>query len=270
MGKRYYWLKLKDDFFVDKRVKKLRKIAGGDTYTIIYLKMMLSTLNNDGVIEYEGVEESLAEELALALDEDADNVQITLEFLLKTGLLVDLGNSKFEMPVAKECMGSETSGAQRVRDYRERQKALQCNTDVTEVKHLCNVEKEKEKEKDKRENINYQEIADMYNDTCVSFPRLTTLSEARKKAIRARLNNYSVDDFETLFKKAEASKFLKGGNDRNWRATFDWLIKDSNMAKVLDGNYDDKKNAPVKNNSFNNFQQNDYDFAALEEQLLDN
>ena len=46
----------------------------------------------------------------------------------------------------------------------------------------------------------------------------------------------------TLFKKAEASDFLKGKNGRDWQATFDWLIKDNNMAKVLEGNYDNKCN----------------------------
>lgn len=97
-----------------------------------------------------------------------------------------------------------------------------------------------------REDVDYQLIADMYNDTCVSFPRLTTLSDARKKAIKARLKTYSVEDFQRLFDKAEDSNFLKGGNDRNWSATFDWLIKDTNMAKVLDGNYDNKsKSQPV-------------------------
>lgn len=96
------------------------------------------------------------------------------------------------------------------------------------------------------ESINYQLIADMYNNTCVSFPRLQTLSEARKKAIKARLKTYSIDDFRTLFEKAEASSFLKGNNNRNWSATFDWLIKDSNMAKVLDGNYDNKDTKEVK------------------------
>ena len=90
------------------------------------------------------------------------------------------------------------------------------------------------------DRVNYQQIADMYNDTCVSFPRLTTLSDARKKAIKARLKTYTVEDFQLMFKKAEASSFLKGGNDRNWSATFDWMLKDSNMAKILDGNYDNK------------------------------
>lgn len=88
--------------------------------------------------------------------------------------------------------------------------------------------------------INYQLIADMYNDTCVSFPRLTKISDARKKAIKARLKQYSIDEFKRLFQMAEESSFLKGQNSRNWSATFDWLIKDSNMAKVLDGNYADK------------------------------
>ena len=94
-----------------------------------------------------------------------------------------------------------------------------------------------------RERVDYQLIVDMYNDTCVSFPKLKSLSDSRKKAIKARLRTYTVDDFKALFEKAEASSFLKGSNDRNWSANFDWLIKDSNMAKVLEGNYDDKKPA---------------------------
>jgi len=88
-----------------------------------------------------------------------------------------------------------------------------------------------------REKINYQQIADMYNETCVSFPKLVKLSDTRKRAIKARLKNYTVDDFKRLFEMAEQSDFLKGKNKRNWSATFDWLINDANMAKVLEGNY---------------------------------
>ena len=113
--------------------------------------------------------------------------------------------------------------------------------------------------------VQCKEIADLYNQYCTSFPKLKSLSEARRKAIKARLNSgYDLDDFEKLFKLAEESSFLKGKNDRDWRATFDWLIKDSNMAKVLDGNYSDKpgkKNG--NNNSFFNFEQRDTDYDAL-------
>lgn len=93
----------------------------------------------------------------------------------------------------------------------------------------------------RKENANYQLVADMYNETCVSLPHITKLSDARKKAIKARLNKYSVDDLHKAFEKAEASNFLKGGIERNWQASFDWIMKDANLAKILDGNYDNKQ-----------------------------
>lgn len=102
-------------------------------------------------------------------------------------------------------------------------------------------DKDMERDMERDSNINYQQIADMYNEICISFPRLTKLSDSRKKAIRARLNQYAIEDFKRLFELAEESSFLKGQNARNWSASFDWLIKDSNMAKVLDGNYMDRK-----------------------------
>jgi hypothetical protein len=88
---------------------------------------------------------------------------------------------------------------------------------------------------------NYIYIKDIYNEICVSFPRLTVLSEKRKREIKARLKTYSIEQIKEVFIKAEKSDFLKGQNARNWRANFDWLINDSNMAKVLDGNYDNRK-----------------------------
>lgn len=98
-----------------------------------------------------------------------------------------------------------------------------------------------------RNRVNYEQIKDLYNDICISFPKITSLSDTRKKSIKARLNTYTVEQFEEMFKKAEASTFLKGGNNRNWTANFDWLMKDSNFAKVLDGNYDNKPQESNKN-----------------------
>ena len=97
-----------------------------------------------------------------------------------------------------------------------------------------------ESEIDASPRIPYEKIGEMYNRICKSFPRCTSLSDARKKAIKARFaSGYTIEDFQREFEKAEASSFLKGQNNRNWMASFDWLLKDSNMAKVLDGNYDD-------------------------------
>ena len=120
-------------------------------------------------------------------------------------------------------------------------------------------------------------IRELYNSVCGSYPRLVKLSEARKKAIRARLRvGYTVDDFRRLFEMAEASDFLKGRNRRNWSATFDWLIADANMAKVLDGNYNNASGKPENGaaegrrgspNRFRNFEerQTDYDAMMMQE-----
>lgn len=86
----------------------------------------------------------------------------------------------------------------------------------------------------------YQDVVNLFHDICKSYPRVRALSEKRKKAIKARMKNYSLDDFREVFTKAEASAFLKGANNRNWSADFDWLMCDSNIAKVLEGKYDSK------------------------------
>ena len=147
-GKRYYWLRLHDDFFDSKRIKKLRKMAGGDTYTIIYLKMQLLAMKTEGILKWTGLEDSIADELALDLNEEADDVKVTLTYLIHCGLAETSDNINFFFPYAISNTGSENASAQRVREYRERQKALQCNTDVTQVKQICNAEIEKEKDID--------------------------------------------------------------------------------------------------------------------------
>ncbi len=103
-------------------------------------------------------------------------------------------------------------------------------------------------EKPTGSRIDYVAIKTMFNELCPSFPSCVAMSDARKKAIKARITSgYTMEHFRMLFLKAEASSFLKGRNDKNWMASFDWLIKDSSMAKVLGGNYDDRQPMPMQN-----------------------
>lgn len=147
-GKRYYWLKLKEDFFKSKRIKKLRNMAGGDTYTIIYLKMQLLSLRTEGVLQWAGLEDNFANELALDLDEKPEDVEVTLMYLLKTGLAETLDNVSFFLPWVLENTGSETAAAQRMRDMRDRIK-LEERNNVTPMLQDCYVEIDKEKDIDK-------------------------------------------------------------------------------------------------------------------------
>lgn len=162
-NKRYYWLQLQKDFFKTRAMKKLRSIAGGDTYTIIYLKMQLLSLENGGLLYHEGVEENMLDEIALDIDESIDNVKIAFQFLEKCNLIESKVDQMY-LPEAVENIGSETASAQRVRRFRASrgEKALQCNSDVTngntdvqnghvelelELEKELKIEKEKKTEK---------------------------------------------------------------------------------------------------------------------------
>ena len=150
MTKRYYWLKLPKNFFEDKAIKRLRQIAGGDTYTIIYLKMLLKSMEDDGKLLYEGIEDTICDEIALDINESADDVQVTMNYLEKKGLLI-VTDSEVELTRLTEMVGSESAVTERVRKHREAQKLLQCNASVLQgntIETKCNTEKEIELEKD--------------------------------------------------------------------------------------------------------------------------
>ena len=153
MAKRYYWLKLPDDFFRQKPIKKLRKIAGGDTYTVIYLKMLLVAIKQDCRLYFDGVEEDFCTELALDLDEDLENVKVTVSFLQAQGLMVIDRDTEYVLTECDKMVGSETASTRRSRDCRKR-KALQCNTAATARNNSqpdCNVEKEIDTREDTRD-----------------------------------------------------------------------------------------------------------------------
>ena len=141
-NKRYYWIQLTQDFFKSKEMKLLRKIAGGDTHTIIYLKMMLISLEDGGCIYYDGLADNLAEEIALMIDENVEDIKITLLFLESKGLLTRKSDRDYFLEQVPEMVGSETASARRVRKFRENQLALQCNNDETNRNGDIDIEKD--------------------------------------------------------------------------------------------------------------------------------
>ena len=251
-NKRYYWLKLPNTYFNKLEQKKMKRQECGKDMQIIYLRMMLMSIDKGGYIYFQGVYDTLEEELAEEFDEDVEVVKKTIAYLKDNSIITINEDSDCFIPEALEHTGSETDSARRMRKSRKKQEELsQCDTHVTrcdtEIEKEIELEKELEKEKEyihtsKVAPVQLQGIIDMFNEICISYPKVTKLSAARQKAIKARLKVYSIEDFRELFTMAEQSHFLKGGNNRNWSANFDWLIKDANMAKVLDGNYNDSTN----------------------------
>ena len=103
-------------------------------------------------------------------------------------------------------------------------------------------ENREEAEEARAPGIPYQKVVNLYNDLCPKMNRCMKVSDARERAVKARYSSgYTLEDFEKLFRMAGESRFLNGGNERNWRADFDWLVRDANMAKVLEGKYANKE-----------------------------
>ena len=216
--KRYYWLKLKKDFFTDKRIKKLRKIAGGDTYTIIYLKMQLLSLQDEGILYFDGLENTFEEEIALQIDEDVEDVKITIGFLVNSGLLKQLSDSDYELVEAKKCIGSETDVAERVRKHREikkkieleNKKMLHCNINETKCNTEIEIEKEIEKDIDiKKENIKEkryfenEDVNSIFNEFLELRKKIKAVNSDR--AIKSLINKLNEYDDDTKYKMIEQS-----------------------------------------------------------------
>lgn len=220
--KRYFWIKLQMDFWKSPVVKMLRKPSGGDTYAVIYLEMILLSLENNGYIYYSGVGDSFAEEIALVLDEETINVEFVLAFLKQKRLIEfsDDTSFKFTEDVTADLVGSESASARRVRAYRKRQKtianeqkALQCNTDETNRNLDIDIDKEKDidnnirsfsdendqvtseksvsKEHHSAHKPTKKELDDRFESLWTLYPRKVGKQKARKYYERAVKNGTS-------------------------------------------------------------------------------
>lgn len=123
-------------------MKLMRKLPGGEEITIIYLKIMLTSLENEGVIFYEGLAEDLAEELALEIGEDVESIRMALMFMEKKRLITTNDNYSYKLEQVPELVGSETASARRVRKHRESKRLLQSNNEVTKCIGEIDIEKE--------------------------------------------------------------------------------------------------------------------------------
>ena len=120
----------------------MRKLPGGEEITIIYLKIMLVSLADEGKIYFEGLADDLAEELALLIDEDPEAIRMALLFLSQKNLLTTSDNFQYKLEQVPEMIGSETASTRRARKHRESRKALQCNTDATKRNGDIDIDKE--------------------------------------------------------------------------------------------------------------------------------
>lgn len=244
--KRYYWLKLNEDYFANPKIKKLRKIAGGDTFTIIYLKMQLLSVSNKGIITFEGIENTIEEELALKLDEQIEDVQLTMAYL-KTQGLVECSENEYLLIDACKNIGSECESAERVRNFRERQKLLQSNNAVTSMKQnsisisdSISNNKEYNKENILKENSDVQETNSSSNTNLTSSTMFDLNSESQSSKPNA-LTSEKVSITDQADTNATKPNHTNKLSVDSGKEIISFILKDNSEFKVTEDIYNEYK-----------------------------
>lgn len=221
-GKKYYYLRLKD-FLDTEEFKILESQEDGYLHSNILMKMYLISLKKSERLALNGMIPYNVDMIATLTGHCVEVTKEALKHFVKLGLIEMLSAGAVYMMDVQNYM-------------------CQSNTECKSKEEKADVEEYKPKKETARERIDYARIVDKYNEICKSYPRVTRLSKRRKDTIRARFNaGYTYEDFENAFELVEESDFLKGKNNRNWCANFDWICNDTNLAKILDGNYTNRK-----------------------------
>ena len=198
-NKRYYWLKMKKSFWDEPSVLFLRNLPSGDTLVIIYLKLLCMSLQNNGIIYFEGTYGTVEDEIALSLREDKMMVQMALSAMKQVNLVV-MGMDDLEMQFTRigEMVGidSESASAKRVREHRARKALEQQQVLGVTMKQESNavvtngnteIEKDKEIETEKE-----SEGLGLYRNVFLTPEEYQNLKDLYPADYMQKINNLSI------------------------------------------------------------------------------
>ena len=154
----YFWLKVDKKFFDNLFIKRLKNMPGGYTMTVIYIRLMLESLEDDCILYYEGYFDSLVQELALKLDVSEDDINMTVAYFTKCGLIQIDDDGHATLSQAKAMVESETNWAKYKRDQRKNSQNLPKLENVQNKKTIsnsCPTEIEKENRVNSKSNNLY-------------------------------------------------------------------------------------------------------------------
>lgn len=275
MAKRFYWLKLKQTFFNDLRIKKMLRQPDGDALVVVYIQLLLISLETDGRLYFDGVENDICEEIALGLDRDVSMVQKLLQLLEKGGLLKWDGNDIILTQIP-EMTGSETESSVRMRRLRCRKnetEASQCDENVQKCDDREEIENREEIEKE-QSRADISASVSKFQDFFSAYPKKKNMIAAEKEYCLLLFNDQNLieqDLIDAANNYAESVSIL--GTEDRYIKNPDRFLKDGTYLDYLNVNYTKPtppKGKGILKNQFNDFQQRDYDFDELEKILLCN
>ncbi|WP_304406768.1 phage replisome organizer N-terminal domain-containing protein [uncultured Clostridium sp.] len=267
-NKKYYYLKLKENFFDSPEIKVLEAMPNGYKYSNLLLKLYLKSLRFEGMVRLNEYIPYSIDMISAITGIDSDTVRVAFDIFKKLKLIEILDDGTIFMLDIQNFIGKSTTEADRKRKYRskiEDAKNRACTNSIPEQgqivgqmsgqmsgqttdKSTPEIELEKEIELDSSTNSTtcctkeqLREIVNKWNS--LNLQRVMSINQGtnRYKMIHTRIKEYGFETVLQAIDNIKKSSFLRGQNKRNWIISFDWFIKPNNFIKVLEDNYKDKE-----------------------------
>ncbi|SFA70713.1 phage replisome organizer N-terminal domain-containing protein [Clostridium frigidicarnis] len=268
-NKKYYYLKIKDNFYDTEDIKLLQSMENGYMYSDILMKLYLKSLKNNGKLVFKDHIPYNPKMIATITGHNSVIVEKALSIFKDLGLIEILDNGAIYMLDIQNFIGKSSSEGDRKREYRKKIEAEKNNTlligqvsgqmsdehppeieiEIELEKEIdIKIEKEGAISKDIVSNNKLQPIIDKWNS--LNLNKLVSINYGtnRYTMLNARIKEYGLENILLAIENVKTRPFLKGQNDRGWVITFDWFVKPNNFIKVLEGNYNNN-NKEVSNGS---------------------
>lgn len=242
---KFYWLKLKRDFFKRHDIRVIEAMPNGKDYVLFYLKLLLESVDHEGSLRFSETIPYNEEMLAVVTNTNVDIARSAMKLFLQLGMMEVLDEGTIYMNEVERMIGSavDNDNANRVRRFREKQKVAalpEHYTSVTKSNESKSIEKETEIEIEKKKDspTDYDFFQTTYNEKRKVLPLCKMMTEKRKKLARDFLKTFSYEQWAEVCEMANRSEFLTGRNDRGWKADIDFLLRADKAAKILEGFYE--------------------------------
>lgn len=246
--KKFYWLKLKKDFFKRHDIQIIEAMPNGKDYILFYLKMLVESVDHEGSLKFNDTIPYNESMLSTITNTNLDIVRTAMKVFTELEMIEVLEDKTIYMTEVEKMLGNESYWAEQKRKQRI---VGQCPQNVLDVSNVSNQEIEIDKEldieidKDKIVSTNVecssklQPIIIKWNS--LNLSKILNVKNLRLKLLNTRIKDYGVDGVLKAIENITHSDFLVGQNNNSWVITFDWFIKPNNFVKVLEGNYTNKE-----------------------------
>lgn len=288
-NKKYYYLRIKEDFYESDDMKLLQSMDNGYLYSDILMKLYLKSLRADGKLMFKEHIPYNPKMIATITNHNVAIVEKALDTFMKLGLIEVLDNGAIFMLDIQNFIGRGSTEADRKKAYRQRianeknALLLEEKTDKCPDKCLKKADKRPPeieieiRDRDREIEIeldnsiskdilvpkNLVPIQEAWNS--LNLSKVRDIKGNRLKMLNARIKEHGIDGILEAIENVSHSSFLKGQNKTSWTIAFDWFVKPNNFIKVLEGNYENKASnkGPSGSSSMDNLKE------AYEEALRD-